>query len=67
MKTPLCFLAAFVAFFVLPIDFTAMLSAFFAAGLIALAVADYRRKYRPIGQCASLAGLTPYEQFQLAA
>lgn len=67
MKTPLCFLAALAAFLVLPVDFTAMLSALFAAGLVALAVADYRWKYRPVGRCASLAGLIPYEQFQLAA
>ncbi len=67
MKTPLFFLAAFIAFFVLPYDFVVLASLLFAGGLIAILVADYRRQYRSIGRSAALAGLVPYEQFRLAA
>jgi predicted signal transduction protein with EAL and GGDEF domain len=43
MRTPLFFLAAFVAFFALPLDFTTAVAVLFSAGLIAISIADYRR------------------------
>lgn len=46
MKTPLFFIAALVAFFALPFDFTIMASVLFAAALCSIAVHDYRRTNR---------------------
>lgn len=68
MKTPLFFLAAIVAFFVLPLDFTTMISALFAAGLAAIAVCDYQRHVRA-RRCRTVAGLgiPTYERLSLAA
>jgi hypothetical protein len=43
MKTPLFFLAALVAFFALPFDFTTAVSVLFGAALITIVVAEYRR------------------------
>jgi hypothetical protein len=43
MKTPLFFLAALAAFFLLPLDFTATVSVLFGAGLAAILVSDYKR------------------------
>lgn len=68
MKTPLLFLAAIVAFFVLPLDFTTMISALFLAGLAAIAVTDYQRhvrarRYRTV---AAL-GIPTCEHLRLAA
>lgn len=48
MKTPLFFIAALVAFFALPFDFTMMASVLFAAALATFMVADYGRGYRPL-------------------
>ncbi len=67
MKTPLLFIAALASFVGFPVDFTLMASVLFAAGLVAILVADYGRKYRPIGATAFGARIVPYEQFRLAA
>ena len=68
MKTPLFFLAAIVAFFALPFDFTMMASVLFGAGLTAIVVADYRRTYRPVGlPLAPVASAVQPERLQLAA
>lgn len=53
MKTPLFFLTALVAFFALPIDFTAAISVLFTAAFAAIFYADYRRTHRPLSTVLS--------------
>ncbi len=67
MKTPLFFLAALVAFFALPFDFTMMVSALFGAGLAAIVVADYRRTYRPVGALPATVAPAQRHTLRLAA
>ncbi len=67
MKTPLFFLAAIVAFFALPFDFTVMVSVLFAAGLAAIVIADYRRSHRAIGFTPIRVVAAQQEHLRLAA
>ncbi len=68
MKTPLLFLAAIVAFFVLPVDFTTMISVLFVAGLAAIAVCDYQRQTRAKRfRTVAALGIPANEHFRLAA
>ena len=72
MKTipALAFIAAFVAFLLLPLNFVATGSLLFAAGLGAILVADYGHRYRPLEvRLARVVAMTPQrpERFGLAA
>jgi high-affinity nickel permease len=67
MKAPLFFLAALVAFLVLPVDFTTSLSVLFAAGLGAIMISEYRwANRRPLARQACVAALS-VEPLRLAA
>ena len=63
------FIAALVAFVVLPVNFVATVSVLFGAGLAAILVSDYRRGLRLKLRTASVVALTPQrsERFGLAA
>ena len=72
MKTlpALAFIAALVAFVLLPVNFVATVSALFGAGLAAILISDYRRGLRPLKlRTAPVVALTPQrsERFGLAA
>ena len=66
MKTPLFFIAAIIAFFALPFDFTTMISALFCAGFAAIIFADYRRN-RHSFDLMSLTPLPAKQSLRLAA
>lgn len=68
MKTPLLIIAALVALFTLPVDFTVLCSVLFAAGLVAILMFDYGRTHRPV--TATVLAAEPAEireRFRLAA
>lgn len=70
MKTiiPFAFIAALVAFVVLPVSFAPALSALFAAGFVAIVLSDYSR--RPVlsgGGLPAAAAVSRSERFGLAA
>ena len=65
MKTPLFFIAALVAFFALPFDFTTMVSLLFGAALATVMVADYRPRYRALVPAAVT--VPAQERLRLAA
>jgi hypothetical protein len=72
MKTlpALAFIAAFAAFFLLPVNFVTTVSVIFGAGLVAMLIADYGRGPRTITlPTASVVALAPQrsERFGLAA
>jgi hypothetical protein len=67
MKTPLFFLAALAAFFLLPLDFTSTVSVLFGAGLAAILVADYKRTGRPLTASAVAAPARSKHNLRLAA
>ena len=65
MKTPIFFIAALVAFFALPLDFTMMVSLLFGAALATVVVADYRPRYRSL--VAAGVTVAAQERLRLAA
>lgn len=68
MKTPLFFIAALVAFFALPLDFTAATSILFGAGLAAILLTDYRRtRYQARATARMYASVQTAERYRLAA
>jgi len=67
MKTPLFFLAALVAFFVLPLDFTSSVSVLFGAGLAAILFVDYKKTARPLTASLVTASATAKHNLRLAA
>lgn len=67
MKTPLFFLAALVAFFALPLDFTSTVSVLFTAGLGAILFADYKRTVRPLKTTVPATATRSKHNLRLAA
>jgi hypothetical protein len=68
MKTPLFFLAALVAFFALPLDFTTAVSVLFGAGLTTILIADYRRFEWLAAKTARMYATAPrFERLPMAA
>lgn len=68
MKTlvPLAFIPAFAAFVVLPFSFEIGAAALLSAGLLAIAVSDYSRRFRPLPVDVRVAA-PRREKFRLAA
>jgi hypothetical protein len=67
MKTPLFFLAALIAFFVLPLDFTTSVSVLFVAGFAAITVHDYRTRRPYAATAGASVASAGRERFRLAA
>jgi hypothetical protein len=68
MKTPLFFIAALVAFFALPLEFTAATSILFGAGLAAILFSDYSRtRYLSRSMARMTASVQSPERYRLAA
>ncbi len=67
MKTPLFFIAAITAFFALPFDFASMFAVLFGAGIVAITIADYRWKYRPMRAAVACVAVARPEHLRLAA